>query len=102
MRAIRRAAAPGFFFVHYDGASWTVRDVLLVPGGALASSAIQKGPDGVGCCIVLDSLPVEARIPIITTIKSSGAGDTECIMISRPEEVREKFKQFKKREKPAK
>lgn len=97
MRALRKHEAPGFFFVHYDAATWTVRDVLLVPGGALTPSALQKGPDGVGCRIVLDTLPPEARIPIITTIKSSGAGDTECIMISRPEEVREKFKQFRKK-----
>jgi hypothetical protein len=109
-RAIRRGEAPGFFVLHYeivpphggegvrnivDGA-WVVRNVLLVPGAALTLAAIVKGPDGVGCRIVLDSLPAGARIPVITTIKSSGAGDTECIMISRPEEVREKFRQFKR------
>jgi uncharacterized C2H2 Zn-finger protein len=109
-RAIRRGDAPGYFVLHYeivpplggenvrqivDGA-WVVRNLVLVPGAALATEAIVKGPDGVGCRIVLDSLPAAARIPIITTIKSSSAGDTECIMISRPEEVREKFRQFKK------
>ncbi len=103
LRAIRRnGKAPGFFFVHYDAESWTVRDVLLVPGGALTPAAIVRGPGGVGCRISLDSLPAEARIPIITTIKSSGIGDTECLMISRPEEVREKFHQFKGRAKRAK
>jgi type II restriction enzyme len=95
-RAIRRSKAPGYFIMHYDAASLSVRDLVLVPGGALTPEAIVRGPDGVGCRIVLDSLPAAARIPIITTIKSSGAGDTECIMISRPEEVREKFRQFKK------
>ena len=108
-RAIRRGDAPGYFVLHYeivpplggenvrhivDGA-WVVRNLLLVPGAALTNEAVVKGPDGVGCRIVLDSLPAAARIPIITTIKSSSAGDTECIMISRPEEVREKFHQFK-------
>lgn len=102
MRAIRRHEAPSFFVLHYDAESWTVRDLLLIPGGALVPSAIEKGPDGVGCRILLDSLPAAARIPIITTIKSAGAGDTECIMISRPEEVREKFGQFKKRKTPVK
>jgi hypothetical protein len=98
MRAIRLGKAPGFFILHYDAASRAVRDLLLVPGRALAPEAIQKGPGGVGCRIVLDNLPPAARIPIITTIKSSsGEGDTECIMISRPEEVREKFQEFKKR-----
>ena len=96
VRAIRRGEAPGFFVLHYDAASWTVRDVLLVPGAALVPEAIMRGPDGVGCRIVLDSLPAAARIPIVTTIKSSSAGDTECIMISRPEEVREKFQQFRR------
>lgn len=109
-RALRRGDAPGYFVLHYeivpphggenvrhisDGA-WVVRNLLLVPGGALTTGAIVRGPDGVGCRIVLDNLPAAARIPVITTIKSSNAGDTECIMISRPEEVREKFRQFKK------
>jgi hypothetical protein len=102
MRAIRRGDAPGFFVLHYDAVSWTVRDLLLVPGAVLAPAAIMRGPDGVGCRIMLDSLPPAARIPLVTTIKSSGAGDTECIMISRPEEVREKFRQFKTRRTRAK
>jgi hypothetical protein len=34
---------------------------------------------------------------MITTIRSASPGGTECIMISRPEEVREKFRRLKPR-----
>ena len=110
LRAIRRGEAPGYFCLHYEivpplggekvrnivDGTWVVHNLLLVPGNALTPEAIQKGPDGAGCRILLDVLPPEARIPMVTTIKSpSSEGDTECIMISRPEEVREKFKQFR-------
>jgi DNA-directed RNA polymerase subunit RPC12/RpoP len=94
-RALRSAAGPGYFFVHYDDTSWTVRNVLLVPHFALPPSAVVKRPGSTGCRFALDRIPLDARITIITTIKSSKSGDTECIMISRPEEVRERFHRLK-------
>jgi type II restriction enzyme len=95
MRALRSDGGPGLYFVHYDDASWTVRNVLLVPHFALPPSAIIKRAGSAGCRFALDRVPLDARIAIVTTIKSSKSGDTECIMISRPEEVRERFHRLK-------
>ena len=103
MRAIRTDAAPSYYFMHYDAASWTVRNLLLVPHFAFPPSAIVKRnplsatarrAGWIGCNFALDRIPADARIPVVTTIKAA-AGDTECIMISRPEEVREKFRRIK-------
>ena len=104
MRAIQRNEAPNFYFMHYDAASWTVRDLLLVPHFAFPPSAIIKRPPlsatarragWVGCNFALDRIPVDARIPIVTTVKPVHKGDTEAVMISKPEEVREKFRRIK-------
>jgi type II restriction enzyme len=94
LRAVKNNDAPAFFFVHYDLPTWTVRDVLLVPGFAIPPSAITKRKSGASCNITLSRIPLDARIPIVTTIKASRSGDTECIMISRMEEVRAKFKRL--------
>jgi type II restriction enzyme len=86
---------PGYYFMHYDVATWTVRDVLLVPGFAIPPSAVEKKKGSKSCSLVLNRIPLDARIPIVTTIKASRVGDTECIMISRMEEVRAKFRRVK-------
>ena len=95
MKAVQRDEAPSYYFLHYDAATWAVLNLLLVPHFAIPPSAIVKRPGAAGCRFALDRIPTDARIPIITTIKSSGQGDTECVMISRPEEVREKFRRLK-------
>jgi type II restriction enzyme len=96
MRAIQGDTAPSYYFLHYDPAVTTVRDVLLVPHFAIPPSAVVKRKGGTGCNLLLNRIPVDARIPIVTTIMTSpNGGDTECIMLSRPEEVREKFKRIK-------
>jgi type II restriction enzyme len=95
MRSIRSEDGVSYFFVHYDLATWAVRDVLLVPHFAISPSAIVKRARGKDCSFALDRIPPDARITIVTTISPSGAGDTECIMISRVEEVREKFRRLK-------
>ena len=95
LHAVKNNDAPCFFFVHYDMPSWTVIDVLLVPGFAIPPSAIMKRKTGGGCNITLSRISPDARIPIVSTIKASHSGDTECIMISRMEEVRMKFKHLK-------
>jgi type II restriction enzyme len=83
---------------------WVVRNLLLIPHFAFPPSAIIKRPPlsakaqragWVGCNFALDRIPSDARIPIVTTIKPRRDGDTECVMISPPEEVRAKFKRIK-------
>jgi hypothetical protein len=39
MRAIQRDEAPSYYFMHYDAATWTVRNLLLVPHFAFPPSA---------------------------------------------------------------
>ena len=48
-----------------------------------------------GCNFALNRIPADARIPIVTTIKSSVDDGTECLMISKPEQVRERFRRIK-------
>lgn len=104
MNAIRNDELPSFYFLHYDAASWTVRNLLLVPHFAFPPSAIIQRPPlsatarragWVGCNFALDRIPVDARIPLVTTIRPRHDGDTECVMVSPPEVVRAKFRQVK-------
>jgi DNA-directed RNA polymerase subunit RPC12/RpoP len=95
-RALRTGRVSGYFFLHYDESAWTVRDLLLVPAFAIPTEAIARRGDR--CYLVFEHLPAEARIAMITTIRSASPGGTECIMISRSEEVREKFKRLKPRQ----
>ena len=90
MDAIRNYCSPNFFFLHYDLATWTVRNLLLVPHFAFPPSAIIKrkplSPTArragwVGCNFDLKRIPAEARIPVVTNSE-----------ISPAHEVREKFK----------
>ncbi len=73
-KAIVEDRTPNLFALHYDLDSWTVRSILLIPRFAFALSAIERRPPlaatarragWVGCNIVLDRIPVHARIPII-------------------------------------
>jgi type II restriction enzyme len=100
MEAIKNDCSPNFFFLHYDLATLTVKNLLLVPHFAYSPSAIVKHKPfrragRIDCNFDLNRIPADARIPIVTTIKPRHRGDTECIMISKPEEVREKFKRVK-------
>lgn len=94
-RALHNGKASGYFFLHYDARTWTVRDLLLVPLSAVPAPAIARRASH--CHFLLDHIPAEGRIAIITTIRSASPGGTECIMISRAEEVREKFRRLKPR-----
>jgi type II restriction enzyme len=93
MEAIRNDALPSFYFLHYDLATWTVKNLLLVPHFAFPPSAIIKRPPlsatarragWVGCNFALNRIPVDARIPIVTEKQ-----------IVPAEEVRKKFKYVK-------
>jgi type II restriction enzyme len=83
MRAIQRDEAPSYYFMHYDLATWTVRDLLLVPHFAFPPSAIIKRPalsatarraGWVGCNFALDRIPVDARIPLSAPLKALRMG----------------------------
>jgi type II restriction enzyme len=115
MNAIRHDELPSFYFMQYDLASWSVRNLLLVPSFAFPPSAIIKRPPlsrtarragWVGCNFDLNRVPAEARIPVVTTIASpphrpgfschsSLATRHTRTVIVPPEEVREKFKRVK-------
>jgi type II restriction enzyme len=73
-RAILEDRTPNLFVLHYDLESWAVRTVLLVPHFAFALSALERrtplAPTArragwVGCNILLDKIPVHARISVV-------------------------------------
>jgi type II restriction enzyme len=93
MEAIKNDETPSFYFLHYDLATWSVRNLLLVPHFAFPPSAIIKRKPlsqnarragWVGCNFALNRIPVEARIAIVTEKQ-----------IVPAKEVREKFKKVK-------
>jgi len=73
-RAILEDRTPNLFVLHYDLATWAVRTVLLVPHFAFALSAVERRKPlaltarragWVGCNILLDRIPVHARISVV-------------------------------------
>jgi type II restriction enzyme len=73
-RAILEDRTPNLFVLHYDLDTWAVRTVLLVPHFAFALSAVERRKPlaatarragWVGCNILLDKIPVHARISIV-------------------------------------
>jgi type II restriction enzyme len=73
-RAILEDRTPNLFVLHYDLDAWAVRTVLLVPHFAFALSAVERRKPlastarragWIGCNILLDKIPVHARIPIV-------------------------------------
>jgi type II restriction enzyme len=73
-RAILEDRTPNLFVLHYDLDTWAVRTVLLVPHFAFALSAVERrkplAPTArragwVGCNILLDKIPVHARISVV-------------------------------------
>ncbi len=74
-RAILEDRTPNLFVLQYDLDTWAVRTVLLVPHFAFALSALEKraplAPTArragwVGCNILLDKIPVHARISVVS------------------------------------
>lgn len=94
-RAMSNGKTAGYFFLHYEPGTWTVRNLLLVPLFAVPETAIARR--ATRCHFLLERIPAGARIAIVTTIRSDSPGGTECIMISRPADVREKFRRLKPR-----
>jgi type II restriction enzyme len=96
-RAILEDRTPNLFVLHYDLETWAVRTVLLVPHFAFALSAVERRKPlastarragWVGCNILLDKIPVRARIPIV----SEGSSHT-------PREVRGSYDRLRPLEK---
>ena len=74
MRAIREDRTPNLYALHYNKASWQVRNLILVPHFAFSASAIEARPPlaaharragWVGCNIVLKNIPPDARIRLV-------------------------------------
>lgn len=73
-RAIQEDRTPNLFILHYDLTQWSVRAVILIPHFAFALSAVEcrkplaptaRRAGWVGCNILLDKIPKDARIPIV-------------------------------------
>lgn len=78
LEAIRNDATPNFYFMQYELATWSVRNLLLVPSFAFPTSAIIKRKPlavtarragWVGCNIALDQIPADARIALVIDSK---------------------------------
>ena len=74
-RAILEDRTPNLFVLHYDLDTWAVKTVLLVPHFAFALSAVERRKPlastarragWVGCNILLDKIPIHARIPVVS------------------------------------
>jgi len=96
-RAILEDRTPNLFVLHYDFDAWAVRTVLLVPHFAFALSAVERRKPlaatarragWVGCNILLDKIPVHARISVV----SEGTPHT-------PREVRSSYNRLRPLEK---
>ena len=71
-RDILEDRTPNLFVLHYELDTWAVRTVLLVPHFALSAVERRKAlaptarrAGWAGCNILLDKIPVHARIPIV-------------------------------------
>ena len=73
-KAILEDRTPNLYVLHYDLTRWAVQTVILIPHFAFALSAVERRKPlaatarragWVGCNIVLDKIPVHARIPVI-------------------------------------
>lgn len=75
MRAISEDRTPNLYALHYNKASWQVRNLILVPHFAFSASAVEarkplaagaRRAGWVGCNIVLKNIPPDARIRLVT------------------------------------
>ena len=83
-RAILTDRTPNLYILHYDLTQWAVRTVILIPHFAFALSAIECRPPlaatarragWIGCNILLNKIPQDARIPIIDGGKARPASE---------------------------
>jgi type II restriction enzyme len=73
-RAILLDRTPNLYVLHYDLTQWAVRAIILIPHYAFALSAIEcrkplaagaRRAGWIGCDILLNKIPEDARIPIV-------------------------------------
>jgi type II restriction enzyme len=92
IRAIRSERVPNLFLLRYSSA-WSVTDLLLVPSFFLTESAVERRKPlsatarragWVGCNILLDNIPIDGRIAVVS----------KGIAIS-PAEVRREYQRIK-------
>jgi type II restriction enzyme len=83
-RAIVEDRTPNLLILHYDVTQWAVRTVILIPHFAFALSAVERrkplAPTArragwIGCNILLDKIPKDARIPIVEGGSARPASD---------------------------
>ena len=74
-RAILEDRTPNLYLIHYDRPAWAVRNLILVPRFAFALSAVErrkplgseaKRAGWVGCNILLEKIPQDARIAVVS------------------------------------
>lgn len=79
VRKIRENRTPNLFAMHYQRDQWEISNLILIPHFAFPLSAIEKrkplGPNArragwVGCNILLGSIPLDARIAVVTNGKT--------------------------------
>ena len=72
--AILEDRTPNLYVLHYDPVEWRVRTLVLIPHFAFTLSALERRnalkltarrAGWVGCNILLDQIPVDARISIV-------------------------------------
>jgi len=93
MDAIRKDQTPNFYLMQYELATWSIRNLLLIPHFAFPPSAIiQRKPlsatarraGWIGCNIALNRIPADARISLVKENE-----------VTPPGEVRTKFSKVK-------
>ncbi|HVA18514.1 MAG TPA: DpnI domain-containing protein [Candidatus Dormibacteraeota bacterium] len=74
LQKIREDETPNLVALHYERDLWRVRNIFFVPHFAFSISAIEKRPPlaptarragWVGCNILLEKIPSDARIPLV-------------------------------------
>ena len=89
LKTIKEDRTPNLLAMHYEAELWRVRNLILVPRFAFSTSILEKrsplGPRArragwIGCNIILENIPLDARIPIVLNGISSS-----------PAEVRRKY-----------
>ena len=77
-RAILEDRTPNLLVLHYSLETWSIRNLLIVPRFAFSLAAVEKRKPlaltarragWIGCNILLDKIPIDARIPIIRDAK---------------------------------
>ncbi len=87
VRAIREDRTPNLFAMHYSRDDWRVENLILVPHFAFPISAIEKRKPlrptarragWVGCNILLNAIPADARIAVVSNGKARPAREVRA------------------------